>query len=149
LQRLSSEGIHHAAHYKEAELEYHRHLSMALVWEAEKLLRLKHFIDCEQQEQEDQTTRAFEEAALFARMVADRDAERASRDLEFITSVQQEEVARVKQLNAELDELDIFLPSDLLASDPDITDTHSTHSIDPHDFDQSPAGDRHEDELVE
>jgi len=122
---------------------------MALVWEAEKLSRLKHFIDCEQQEQEDQTTRAFEEAALFARMVADRDAERASRDLEFITSVQQEEVARVKQLNAELDELDIFLPSDLLASDPDITDTHSTHSIDPHDFDQSPAGDRHEDELVE
>ncbi|KAG1744669.1 uncharacterized protein EDB91DRAFT_1246804 [Suillus paluster] len=117
LQWLSSEGIRRAAYYKEAELEHHRHLSMALVWEAEKLSRLKKFIDCEQQEQEEQTTRAFEEAALFVRMVADRDTERASQDLEFITSIQQEEAARVKQLNDELDELDIFLPLDLPTSD--------------------------------
>ncbi|KAG2144391.1 uncharacterized protein EDB93DRAFT_1104955 [Suillus bovinus] len=91
LQRLSSEGIHHVAYYKEAELEHHRHLSMALAWEAEKLSRLKHFIDFEQQEWEEQTTRAFEEAALFAHMVTDRDAECASQDLESITSIQQEE----------------------------------------------------------
>ncbi|KAG2125963.1 hypothetical protein DEU56DRAFT_916244 [Suillus clintonianus] len=117
LQRLSSEGVRRAAYYKEAELEHRRHLSMALAWEAEKLSRLRDFIDCEQQEQEDQTIRAFEEAALFTRMVTDRDAGRASQDLEFITSIQQEEAARVKQLNAELDELDIFLPLDPPTSD--------------------------------
>ncbi|KAG2151334.1 hypothetical protein DEU56DRAFT_908191 [Suillus clintonianus] len=116
LQRLSSEGMRHAAYYKEAELEYHRHLSMALAWEAEKLSRLRDFIDCEQQEQEGQSIRAFEEAELFTRMVADRDAGRASQDLEFITSIQQEEAARVKQLNSELDELDIFLSPDTQAT---------------------------------
>ncbi|KAG2115031.1 hypothetical protein DEU56DRAFT_919445 [Suillus clintonianus] len=116
LQRLSSEGMRRAAYYKEAELEYHRHLSMALAWEAKKLSRLRDFIDCEQQEQEGQTIRAFEEAELFTRMVADRDAGRASQDLEFITSIQQEEAARVKQLNSELDELDIFLSPDTQAT---------------------------------
>ncbi|KAG1796893.1 hypothetical protein EV424DRAFT_1480 [Suillus variegatus] len=146
LQRLSSEGIRRVAYYKEAELEHHRHLSMALAWEAEKLSRLKHFIDFEQQEREEQTTRAFEEAALFARMVTDRDAERASQDLESITSIQQEEATRVKQLNDELDELDIFLPSDVPASDLNTADTHSIGG--PCDFDQSFVGDCHDDELA-
>ncbi|KAG0696527.1 hypothetical protein DFH29DRAFT_1004483 [Suillus ampliporus] len=125
LQWLSSEGVCRAAYYKEAELEHRRHLSMALAWEAEKLSRLRYFIDCEQQEQEDQTIRAFEEAALFTRMVTDRDTGRASQDLEFITSIQQEEAARVKQLNAELNELDIFLPLDLPTSDLDTADANS------------------------
>ncbi|KAG1868245.1 hypothetical protein DFJ58DRAFT_723495 [Suillus subalutaceus] len=96
-----------------------RHLSMTLAWEAEKLSRLKYFIDGEQQEQEEQTIRAFEEAALFTRMVADRDTERASQDQEFIAVIQQDEVKRVKRLNAELDELGIFLPLDPSASDLD------------------------------
>lgn len=126
---MSSEGIRRVAYYKEAELEHHRHLSMALAWEAEKLSRLKHFIDFEQQEREEQTTRAFEEAVLFARMVTDRDAERASQDLESITSIQQEEATRVKQLNDELDELDIFLPSDVPASDLNTADTHTPSEV--------------------
>ncbi|KAG2343090.1 hypothetical protein BDR05DRAFT_948490 [Suillus weaverae] len=117
LQQMSPEGIHRATHYKEAELEYHRHLSMTLAWEAEKLSRLRHFIDCEQQEQEDHTNRAFEEAALFLRMVADHDSEHTSKDLKLVTSIQQEEIERINQLNDELGELDLFLPSDLLASD--------------------------------
>ncbi|KAG2353709.1 hypothetical protein BDR07DRAFT_1495764 [Suillus spraguei] len=57
LQRMSTKTVHHAAYYKEAELEYHCHLSMTLAWEAEKLLRLQQFINGEQQEQEEQTTR--------------------------------------------------------------------------------------------
>ncbi|KAG0695913.1 hypothetical protein DFH29DRAFT_1005038 [Suillus ampliporus] len=146
LQHMSAESIRRVAYYKEAELEYHRHLSMTLVWEVEKFQRLKHFIDGEQQEQEDQTTRAFEEAALFTRMVADRDSEHASQDFEFVTAVQKNEVERVKQLNAELDELNIFLPLDPLASD---LDNNHTYSIrDPHDSDHSSVGDRPKDELA-
>ncbi|KAG1873058.1 hypothetical protein DFJ58DRAFT_722230 [Suillus subalutaceus] len=43
LQQMSTERVRRAAYYKEAELEYHRHLSMTLAWEAEKKLsRLKY-----------------------------------------------------------------------------------------------------------
>ncbi|KAG1751483.1 uncharacterized protein EDB91DRAFT_1243744 [Suillus paluster] len=123
---MSAECVRHAAYYKETELEYHWHLSMTLVWEAEKLSRLKHFIDGKQQEQEDQTTQAFEEAALFTHI----------QDFKFITAVQTNEVERVKQLNAELDELNIFLP---LASD---LNNNYTRSIrDPHNSDHSSVGD--------
>ncbi|KAG2033975.1 hypothetical protein BDR03DRAFT_1013843 [Suillus americanus] len=125
LQQMSTEGVCHAAYYKEAELEYHRHLSMTLAWEAEKLSRLKHFLDGEQQVQEDKTTRAFEEAALFTHMVVDRDSEHASQDVKFITAVQKNEVKRITRLNAELDELDVFLPLDPPASYFDDADTHS------------------------
>ncbi|KAG1860047.1 hypothetical protein F4604DRAFT_1684432 [Suillus subluteus] len=145
LQQMSSEGICRAAYYKEAELEYHRHLSMALVWEVEKLSRLKHFLDCEHQEQEEQTTRAFEEAELSARMVADRDSERASQDIEFVTSLRQQEMTRITQLNTELDELDLFLPN------PDTTDTYGDlHDLDTADThgDQSHVGDCAEDEVA-
>ncbi|KAG1849783.1 hypothetical protein C8R48DRAFT_676898 [Suillus tomentosus] len=144
LQRLLSEGICRVAYYKEAELEHHQHLSMALAREAEKLSRLRHFINFEQQEREEQTTRAFEEAVLFASMVTDRDAERASQDLESITSIQQEEATRVKQLNDELNELDIFLPSDVPASDLNTADTHSIGG--PCNF--AFVRDCHEDELA-
>ncbi|KAG1738116.1 uncharacterized protein EDB91DRAFT_1082873 [Suillus paluster] len=119
LQQMSAERVRCPAYYKEAELEYHWHLSMTLVWEAKKLSRLKHFINGEQQEQEDQT------------------------DFEFITAVQKNKVERVKQLNAELDELNIFLPP---ASD---LDDNYTRSIrDPHDSDHSSVGDSPEDELA-
>ncbi|KAG1836162.1 hypothetical protein DFJ58DRAFT_847106, partial [Suillus subalutaceus] len=146
LQQMSTERVRRAAYYKEAELEYHRHLSMTLAWEAEKLSRLKYFIDGEQQEQEEQTIRAFEEAALFTRMVADRDTERASQDQEFIAVIQQDEVKRVKRLNAELDELGIFLPLDPSASDLDNADTRSIG--DPRNFDHPSVGDRPENQLV-
>ncbi|KAG1852289.1 hypothetical protein DFJ58DRAFT_728620 [Suillus subalutaceus] len=145
LQQMSSEGIRRAAYYKEAELEYHRHLSMVLVWEVEKLSRLKHFLDCEHQEQEEQTSRAFEEAELFARMVADRDSERASQDIEFVTLLRQQETTRITQLNTELDELDLFLPN------PNTTDTygdlHDLNTADTH-RDQSHVGDRAKDEVA-
>ncbi|KAG2074843.1 hypothetical protein BDR04DRAFT_1115318 [Suillus decipiens] len=92
---------------------------MTLAWEMEKLSRLKYFIDGKQQEQDDNTVRAFEEAALFTHMVADHDPEHASQDQEFIAVIQKDEVKRVKQLNAELNELNIFLPLDSSASDLD------------------------------
>ncbi|KAG2029519.1 hypothetical protein BDR03DRAFT_1018269 [Suillus americanus] len=131
LQRMSTEAVRCAAYYKEAELEYHCHLSMTLAWEAEKFLRLQYFIDSEQQDQEEQTTQAFEEAALFTRMVIDHDPEHASQDRESITTIQERKVERVKQLNIELDDLNIFLPLDPSASDPDNADAHgdlSDHS---------------------
>ncbi|KAG2032494.1 hypothetical protein BDR03DRAFT_1015124 [Suillus americanus] len=98
---------------------------MTLAWEAEKLSRLKHFLDGEQQVQEDKTTQAFEEAALFTHMVVDCDSECASQDVKFITAVQKNEVKRITRLNAELNELDVFLPLDPPASDFDDADTHS------------------------
>ncbi|KAG1860753.1 hypothetical protein F4604DRAFT_1930073 [Suillus subluteus] len=146
LQQMSTEGVRRAAYYKEAELEYHRHLSMTLTWEAEKLSRLKHFLDGKQQVQEDKTTQAFEEAALFTCMVVDRDSERASQDVAFITAVQKNEVKRITRLNAELDELDALLPLDPSASDFDDADTHSIG--DPHRSDHSYVGDPPEDGLV-
>ncbi|KAG1884611.1 hypothetical protein F4604DRAFT_1976884 [Suillus subluteus] len=146
LQQMSTEGVRRAAYYKEAELEYHHHLSMTLAWEAEKLSRLKHFLDGKQQVQEDKTTQAFEEAALFTRMVVDRDSERASQDVAFITAVQKNEVKRITRLNAELDELDALLPLDLSASDFDNADTHSIRDL--HHSDHSYVGDPPEDGLV-
>ncbi|KAG1873057.1 hypothetical protein DFJ58DRAFT_722228 [Suillus subalutaceus] len=92
-----------------------------------------YFIDGEQQEQEEQTIRAFEEAALFTRMVADHDTERASQDQEFIAVIQQ-------------DELGIFLPLDPSASDLDNADTRSIG--DPRNFDHPSVGDRPENQLV-
>jgi len=132
---MSAEGVRHAAYYKEAELEYHRHLSMTLAWEAEKLSRLKHFLEGEQQLQEDRTTRAFEEAALFTRMVVDCDSKRASQDFDFITVIQKDEAKRITKLNAELDELDPFLPLDPPPSNTNDADTHSIR--DPHRSDYS------------
>ncbi|KAG2040761.1 hypothetical protein BDR03DRAFT_979976 [Suillus americanus] len=125
LQQMSTEGVCRAAYYKEVKLEYHRHLSIILAWEVERLSRLKHFLDGKQQVQEDKATRAFEEAALFTHMVVDHDSERASQDIKFITAVQKNEVKRITRLNAELDELDVFLPLDPPASDFDDADTHS------------------------
>ncbi|KAG2045258.1 hypothetical protein BDR03DRAFT_977065 [Suillus americanus] len=146
LQQMSTEHVHRAAYYKEAELEYHRHLSMTLAWEAEKLSRLKYFIDGEQQEQEEQTIWAFEEAVLFTCMVADRDTERASQDQEFIAVIQKDKVKRVKWLNAELDELGIFLPLDPSASDLDNADARSIRN--PCNFDHPFVGDCPENQLV-
>ncbi|KAG2031510.1 hypothetical protein BDR03DRAFT_986373 [Suillus americanus] len=97
---------------------------MTLAWEVEKLSRLNYFLNGEQQVQEDKTTQAFEEAALFTHMVVDHDSECASQDIEFITAVQKNEVKRITRLNAEL-ELDVFLPLDLPASYFNDADTHS------------------------
>ncbi|KAG1819089.1 uncharacterized protein BJ212DRAFT_1298358 [Suillus subaureus] len=116
LQQMSTEGVHCAAYYKEVGLEYHHHLSMTLAWEVEKLSRLKHFLNGEQQ------------------------------DIEFVTAVQKNEVKRITRLNAELDELDVFLPLDPPASDFDDADTHSIG--DPHHSDHSYVGDPPEDGLV-
>ncbi|KAG2753522.1 hypothetical protein P692DRAFT_20816407 [Suillus brevipes Sb2] len=124
LQRMSAEGIRRAAYYKEAELEYHRHLSMTLAWEAEKLSRLKHFLDEEQQLQADKTTEAFEEAALFTRMIVDRDSERASEDLDSVTATHKDEMKKMNELNTELDELDIFLSPNLPAPHNAASDIH-------------------------
>lgn len=121
---MSTEGIRRAAYYKEAELEYHRHLSMTLAWEAEKLLRLKHFLDEEQQLQADKTTEAFEEAALFTRMIVDRDSERASEDLDSVTATHKDEMKKMNELNTELDELDIFLSPHLPAPHNAASDIH-------------------------
>ncbi|KAG2343345.1 hypothetical protein BDR05DRAFT_999987 [Suillus weaverae] len=118
---MSAEGIHHAAYYKEAELEYHRHLSMTLAWEAEKL---KHFLDEEQQLQADKTTEAFEEAALFTHMIVDRDSEHASEDLDSVTATHKDKMRKMNELNTELDELDIFLSPNLPAPHNTANDIH-------------------------
>ncbi|KAG2074924.1 hypothetical protein BDR04DRAFT_1115383 [Suillus decipiens] len=110
----------------------------------EKLSWLKCFLEEEQQLQEDKATQAFKEAVLFTCMVVDHDSEHACKDLDFVNTAQKDEVERVNKLNAELDELDLFLPSNLLALDnPDM------HAIeDHHDSDDSSVRDCAKDELA-
>ncbi|KAG2338451.1 hypothetical protein BDR05DRAFT_1004261 [Suillus weaverae] len=121
---MSAEGICHAAYYKEAELEYYRHLSMTLAWEAEKLSQLKHFLDEEQQLQADKTTEAFEEAALFTRMIIDHDSEHASEDLDSVTATHKDKMKKMNKLNTELNELNIFLSPNLPAPHNTPSDIH-------------------------
>ncbi|KAG2076613.1 hypothetical protein BDR04DRAFT_1114155 [Suillus decipiens] len=112
--------------------------------EAEKLSQLKHFLKEEQQLQEDKAAQAFEEVVLFTHMVVDCDSERACKDLDFVNTAQKDEVERVNELNAELNELNLCLPSNLLA-----LNNHDVHAIkDRHDSDDSSVRDHTEDELA-
>ncbi|KAG2067997.1 hypothetical protein BDR04DRAFT_1120044 [Suillus decipiens] len=67
----------------------------------EKLSQLKHFLEEEQQLQEDKATQAFEEAVLFTHMVVDHDSERACKDLDFINTAQKDEVERVNHFTGQ------------------------------------------------